>query len=157
MTWVDILTTVAVLGCGLVAGAFMPFSSFVVRTLRELSPDEGMRTMQSINRTILRSSFLLVFLVTTLVALVLGIVAVLEWRAGSPWLLAGALVYLVGVFVVTIVFNVPRNNALDAASARTPDGQRLWADYLQGWVAWNHVRTAAACLATVFFALALAV
>jgi len=49
---------------------------------------------------------------------------------------------LVGTFLVTLVFNVPKNNAL--ASVAPAEGASLWTDYLSRWTAWNHVRAAAA-------------
>jgi len=52
----------------------------------------------------------------------------------------------VGGFLVTMVFNVPRNNALAAVDPASAAGARLWQEYVTGWTAWNHVR-AAACLA----------
>jgi uncharacterized membrane protein len=42
------------------------------------------------------------------------------------------------------------------AFARTaPEGARLWATYLVGWTAWNHVRTAASLAAAASFGVAL--
>jgi uncharacterized membrane protein len=49
--------------------------------------------------------------------------------------------------VVTIACNVPRNDALAAVDAAGPAGARLWASYLIGWTAWDHVRTVTALLA----------
>jgi uncharacterized membrane protein len=49
--------------------------------------------------------------------------------------------------VVTIVFNVPRNNALAAVNPASAEGARLWAGYLTTWTAWNHVRTISALTA----------
>jgi hypothetical protein len=42
-------TLVTALGCGLVAGAFFAFSTFVMAALRRLKPEEGIAAMQSIN------------------------------------------------------------------------------------------------------------
>jgi uncharacterized membrane protein len=63
--------------------------------------------------------------------------------------------YFAGAFLVTMLFNVPRNNALAAVSPESDDGARLWASYLTGWTAWNHVRAIAALLATAAFSLSL--
>ncbi|HEU5260866.1 MAG TPA: anthrone oxygenase family protein [Gemmatimonadales bacterium] len=71
-----------------------------------------------------------------------------SWHdAGAAYLLAGSLLYLVGTVMVTIVFNVPRNNALAAVGPDSVDGARVWAGYLTSWTAWNHVRTVAALAA----------
>lgn len=156
------LTIAAVLGSGIVAGVLLSFSSFMIRTLRELAADDGIRVMQSINRTIVRSPFILAFIGTTLLSgtlIVFGVVLTTrgaEQAAAAPWLITAGAVYLLGTFLVTALFNVPRNTALDRVDPGSASGQAVWRDYLTTWVRWNHVRTVAACAATVFFALSLA-
>lgn len=66
---------------------------------------------------------------------------------GHAWLFAGGALYLIGGFLVTVLFNVPRNNALARIAAADPQSARLWSDYLATWTAWNHVRTAASLAA----------
>lgn len=44
------VTLIAALGCGLVAGVFFAFSSFVMPALKRLPPAQGISAMQSINR-----------------------------------------------------------------------------------------------------------
>ena len=70
-------------------------------------------------------------------------------------MLSGGLVYLIGTILVTMAFNVPRNNALAAVEPQSADGARLWAGYVTSWTAWNHVRTAAALAAAVLLTLTL--
>ncbi len=80
----------------------------------------------------------------------------LSWhRPGSAFLLVGSLLYLLGTILVTIAFNVPRNDALAAVDQASADGARLWAGYVTGWTAWNHVRTAAALAAAAALSIAL--
>jgi hypothetical protein len=43
------LTVVTALGCGLNAGVFFAFSSFVMKALARLQPAQGIAAMQSIN------------------------------------------------------------------------------------------------------------
>ena len=155
------LTIAAVLGSGIVAGVLLSFSSFMIRTLRELAVADGIRVMQSINRTIVRSPFILAFVGTALLSLALIVLAIAAPQdagnaAATPWLIAAGAVYLVGTVLVTAVFNVPRNTALDGVDPGSADGQAVWRDYLRTWVRWNHVRTLAACAATVLFAVAIA-
>ena len=150
------LKLVSALGCGLIAGAFFAFSSFVMRALARLAPGEGMAAMQSINVTVLNPLFLGVFVGT---AVTCGLAVAASWlRWGEPgavYLLAGGLLYLAGTFLVTMAFNVPRNEALAAVTAAGPEGVKLWADYLSSWTAWNHVRTVAALAAAASFSIAL--
>ncbi len=77
---------------------------------------------------------------------------------GSPsasYFLGGALFYLVGTILVTMFGNVPLNNQLAAASATDPGTRKVWEQYLDGWVMWNHVRTAAAMVAALLYTLGL--
>ena len=67
----------------------------------------------------------------------------------------GGMVYLIGAILVTIAFNVPRNNALAAVDPQSADGAKLWAGYVTSWTACNHLRTAAALVAAVLLSLAL--
>jgi uncharacterized membrane protein len=60
-------------------------------------------------------------------------------RATAPF----AKTYLLGTFLVTLVFNVPKNNTLASVAPTDPEGTNLWTDYLLKWTAWNHVRAAA--------------
>jgi uncharacterized membrane protein len=52
----------------------------------------------------------------------LAIVAFANWSSpASLYLLAGALLYIVGSVLVTIMSNVPPNNRLKAVSAGSPE------------------------------------
>ena len=67
----------------------------------------------------------------------------------------GIALYLVGTILVTIVFNVPRNDALASIDPASANGASLWAGYLISWTAWNHVRTVAALAAAASLTIAL--
>ena len=144
-----VLTVMAALGSGLIAGVFFVFSVAVMRALERIPPAVGMWAMQSINIYILNWKFLGVFLGTGVLCGALAIVGVVQWRPpASVWLIAGGLIYLIGSIGVTVVWNVPMNNALMAADPATPEGQKLWSDYLTNWTFWNHVRTVASLAAS---------
>jgi uncharacterized membrane protein len=68
--------------------------------------------------------------------------------------LGGSVLYLVGTVLITIAFHVPRNDALASVSPRSAEAAGLWARYLLEWMAWNHVRTAAAFLAAMLLMVA---
>jgi uncharacterized membrane protein len=136
------LTFLAALGSGLIAGVFFIFSFAVMRALSRITPFSGMWAMQSINIYILNPVFLGVFLGTAIICAGLAITAVVRWHLpGAGWLLAGTMIYIVGSIGVTMIFNVPMNNALMLADPATPEGLELWAKYLTDWTFWNHVRT----------------
>jgi uncharacterized membrane protein len=151
------LTLCAALGCGLMAGVFFAFSTFVMKALARLAPGEGIAAMQSVNLVILSSPFMPVFFGTAAACLAALLWSVVRWHEpGAAYLLAGGVLYLAGGLLVTIVCNVPRNKALAAIARSDPNGARLWAAYVAGWTAWNHVRTVASLAAAASFGIALA-
>lgn len=122
-----------------------------VATTERSSPGGG-----DINVDIVKSLFMPLFLGTTLTSCVLGGIGLLRWgEPGSLALLAGAVVHVTGMFVVTMVFNVPLNNALAAVDPASGAGAAEWARYVKVWTTWNHVRTMACTIATVLFMVAL--
>jgi uncharacterized membrane protein len=151
-----IVTFCTALGCGLMAGVFFAFSAFVMRALARLPPEQGIAAMQSINVLAVTPLFMTTLFGTAAACLVLGIVTLLDWqRPTAVYLLSGGIVYSVGVILVTIVFNVPRNNVLAAVDPAAPDSARVWSDYVVSWTAWNHVRTVAGLLAAALLTIAL--
>ena len=68
--------------------------------------------------------------------------------------MAGAMLYLFGVIVVTVAFNVPLNDALAAVDAKGPEGAALWTRYLSVWTGWNHVRSVSSLAALASFVMA---
>jgi uncharacterized membrane protein len=100
--------------------------------------------------------FFAVFFGTAAGCVFLAISSLARWqRPGAVYLLIGSPLYLVGTILVTMLFNVPRNNALAAVDPTSSDGARLWIDYVVSWTAWNHVRTIAALAAAALLTIAL--
>jgi uncharacterized membrane protein len=128
LTALSTLTFLTALGCGLFAGVFFAFSTFVIKALGRLPPHEGIAAMQSINVVVLNPLFLAVF-VGTAIACVLLVIAALASAGdgGATWLLLGSAVYLIGTFVVTGLRNVPMNNTLAAGAASDRDAAKYWA------------------------------
>jgi uncharacterized membrane protein len=150
------LTLVAALGCGLVAGVFFAFSAFVMKALCKLPTGQGIAAMQSINVAVLNPWFFAAFFGTAAVCLVELVYSLLQWNEPSAiYLLSGSILYLVGCFLVTIVFNVPKNEALASVSPGDPDGESRWTGYVATWTAWNHVRTVAALAGAASFGIVL--
>jgi len=151
-----VLTLISAVGAGLVAGIFFAFSTFVMKALDRLPPAQGIAAMQSINVTVINPLFMTAFFGTATACVILVMLSLQGWhRPGAVLLLVGSLLYLLGTILVTIVFNVPRNEALAAVDPASAEGARLWAGWVAGWTAWNHVRTAAALAAAVLLANAL--
>ena len=150
------LTLLAALGCGLVAGVFFAFSSFIMKALSRLPAPQGIAAMQSINIVVITPLFMLVLFGTGAVCVLLAVFSVSKWQQpGAASAFAGSLIYFVGTVLVTIVFHVPRNNRLASVHPESADGRRLWSEYLRSWTLGNHVRTVAALTAAAFLTIAL--
>ncbi|MDT7765741.1 MAG: hypothetical protein QOC63_5161 [Mycobacterium sp.] len=122
------------------------FSTFVMRGLDRTGPVAAITAMRGINAEANSNpAFLLAYFGATILALVVGVMAVVQLnQPGSWWALAGAIFGVLGA-IITMVFNVPLNNHLDTVN---PDGlsvvdaARDWQAYFSSWTAWNHVRSA---------------
>ncbi len=151
-----VLTLISALGSGLMAGFFFAFSVSVMKALGRLPAAQGIAAMQSINVVVINPVFLIAFFGTAVACVAVAISALLNWgKPGAAYLLAGCVLYLAGSFLVTIAFNVPRNDALAAVDPASDAGAALWASYLTAWTAWNHVRTAAALAAAAVLSITL--
>lgn len=144
------------LGSGLVAGVFFAFSGFVMPALARLPAAQGIAAMQSIDIQAVTPPLMIALFGTAAICLGLGIAALVRWQGpGSVYVLAGGAAYLLGAVVVTMICNVPRNNALAALDPATVDAAGFWSRYVVEWTAWNHLRCAASLAASACFILAL--
>jgi len=151
-----VLTFIAAVGCGVVAGIFFAFSSFVMAALGRLPAAQGIVAMQSVNVTVINPGFMLTLFGTALLCLALAIMAFFSWsQPSSTLIIAASLLYLLGCLGVTIVRNIPLNDLLAAAQPGRPNAHALWSRYLREWTLWNHVRTLAPAASAVLFTLAL--
>jgi uncharacterized membrane protein len=150
------LTIIAAIGSGVVGGVFFAFSNFVMAALARLPVPQGIAAMNSINITVITPTFMTALFGTGLLCLVLIAAAIMGWsQSGSYWLLAGSVIYLIGNPIVTMVFNVPLNDALAAVDPASANGAAVWANHLNQWVMWNHVRTITAIVSMACFIFAL--
>ena len=117
--WQSLLALGTSLGCGLIAGSFFAFSTFVMGALARLPAAEGIRAMQAIN-----------------------VVVINRWFLGAMLGTAAACA-------------LPRNDALAKLAPEAADAASVWAQYVAGWTAWNHVRSAAALVAAGLLTIAL--
>lgn len=147
-----VLTFVAAIGCGLVAGIFFAFSSFVMAALGRLPSDHGIAAMNAINVTVINRSFMLAFFGSAVLGLAAAAVSIFQWSAtGGTLVVLASAIYLAGCIGVTIVCNVPLNNALAGVALGTPQAAALWTRYLNEWTRWNTVRTVASAAAAILF------
>ncbi len=150
--WMIVLLQIALLAYALVGGVFLAFSDFIMRALAGASRAGGVQAMQSINREVYRRVFMTLFLGLAPVSLVIVIygVTVLPIPAGA--LIAGAgVTYLLGCFGVTVLVNVPMNNALANMAYESEEARVYWeGHYVPRWSFWNSLRAAACIIASVF-------
>ncbi len=135
------LVVATALGCGLVSGIFFAFSTFVMPALGARPAAEGIAAMQSINVKAIGVGLMTAMFGTAILSIATLVVGVGD--AGTSYggyLLSAPALYLLGVIAVTMLFNVPRNNALAEQDPDSERGARVWADYVVTWTAWNHLR-----------------
>jgi uncharacterized membrane protein len=143
----------ASLGSGLIGGLFFIFSNTIMRALDALPAGGAVAAMNSVNRVILNPLFFLAFFGTALLCVVL-LIGLASRPSSRVLVIAGALLYLTGSIGVTMVFNVPLNNKLQAVLPAAMDMEAQWRAYRRPWTLWNHVRTVACLLSAAMFALA---
>ena len=151
------LTLLACIGAGTVGGVFFAFSTSVMKALAQLPASQAVPAMQRINVFILNPFFLGTFLGTAVLTAGCVVASFFPWSTSrSPLLLAAGVLYLVGSFLVTVVFNVPRNERLARLDAESAEAAAYWPAYVREWSKWNHLRTAASVASAVCSAAALA-
>ena len=134
------IVVMAIAGASLVTGLLFAFSNFIMRALAELQPEHGMFAMQQINEKIINPLFLVLFLGTPLLCLMIAGYCLLHLNVThSVFLLLGSIGYIIGPFGITMRCNVPLNNKL--AVINPMEGADVWNHYQTNWQHCNHVRT----------------
>lgn len=126
----------ATITTGLMAGLFFAFTYAVMPGLARAEDRTLVEAMQRINVAIVNVWFIICFLGALAFSL---LAAVLHLRQGAvfAWAAAGFVLYA-ATLLITVRFNVPLNNALDAASL--DDARQARASFEVAWVRWNLVR-----------------
>lgn len=115
---VTLLIVLCALGCALNGGVFFAFSSFVMAALARLPPGAGISAMQAINVSAVTPAFMTLLFGTAALSALAILVALLRWEAaGAAAALLGGILYLTGAIAVTMLRNVPLNNALARVAA----------------------------------------
>ena len=148
------LVIAAVAGAAMVTGLLFAFSNFVMRALAELHPEHGMFAMQQINEKIINPLFLLFFLGTPLLCVIIAIYSLFHLNdPNGILLLAGSISYIIGPFGITVRCNVPLNDKL--AEVRPAEGADVWGEYQVKWQRWNHIRTYIGLASIIFLCVGL--
>jgi uncharacterized membrane protein len=145
-----VLLWAAALSSGLIAGVYFAFSGFIMQAFSKIDTAQSIAAMNAINETILRSLFMPLFFGSTIISVLLMIVAFNKWgEAGSVLMLLAGAIYFIGMFVCTVLFNVPLNNMLAVVDPSSVDAQQIWSRYLNTWTYWNHLRTVCSLVSCV--------
>lgn len=140
-----VLIQFAILAYALVGGVFLAFSDFIMRSLSLTGGSGGVEAMQVINREVFNWVFMALFLGMAAMSLVVAAYGGV-FVGGGPGMLMmlAGLVYFIGCFGVTVVFNVPMNEALAGMDLSSDATRDYWMDtYVPRWTFWNTVRTMA--------------
>jgi uncharacterized membrane protein len=130
-------------------GVFFAFSTFIIGAFSRLLPAQGAAAMNAIDATIVKSLFMPLFLGLAFASLALGAAFMFRLsQTGAPLIVAACALLFAGMFLTTVAFNVPLNDALATDVS-------VWARYLKHWTFWNHVRTIASLTACGLFIAAL--
>jgi uncharacterized membrane protein len=149
-------TLATALGCGLVAGVFFAFSSFVMASLKRLPAADGIAAMQSMIIVVVTPVFMGALFGTAAACLGLMVWAVIFWGEPPATLVFSAgVLYLVGTIGVTMARNVPLNDRLAKLHPQSTNAAGYWDEYVTKWTGWNHVRTVAALVAAALLTVAL--
>jgi uncharacterized membrane protein len=148
-----ILTSLAAIASAAAAGMMYVFSTFVMRGLDRTEPVQAITAMRGINLEANNNpAFLLAYFGAAILALAVGVVAVIQLRQPGSWVvLVGAVLGILAA-IITMVFNVPLNNHLDSVNPvglSAADAAREWQAYFTTWTNWNHVRTVTSFIAAV--------
>ncbi len=155
-TWFFVVIQISVIACGLVSGVFLTFSDSVMRSLDGAKTAAGVEVMQVINREVFRTVFMVLLLgMSALSPVLMAYAYVGVSGAASALIVAGGAIYLAGVFVVSLVFNVPMNKRLDRMEFAGAEAAAYWTDtYMPRWTFWNYVRAIAAAASAICFLMA---
>ncbi len=134
----EIVITAARTTNGLLGGVYLAFAVAVMPALHRLPDEVFVSVMNQINEVIVNPAFMVAFLGAPLTALL-----VLRWDHGPLAIAAAGAAVL--ALVITVVANIPLNNALAEGGSR--------AAFETPWLIWHAVRTAAALAAVVLLSM----
>ncbi len=148
-----ILIEIAVIASALVSGVFLTFSDFVMRSLDCAKRSAGVEVMQVINREVFRTIFMVLLLgMSGLSLFLIGYAYFNITGPALPLIITGGAFYFIGVFVVSLVFNVPMNKHLDSLDYAGPEAAAYWTGtYMPRWTFWNTVRAITSGAAAICF------
>lgn len=132
-------------------GVYLAFSAMVMPALRSRPAADAIATMQHANVQAVRAPFMLVFVGGAAAAVAVVVVEVVRARTdggigvGTVTGLVGAALALASL-VVTVVYNVPRNDLVAALDPTSVADQARWLTLAREWTTANSLRGALSVL-----------
>ena len=143
---------------GAMFGFFYAWVCSTMWGLDAAPPAVAIQAMQAMNASVRNAVFAPAFFGTPIALLVAaGLAFALGLRVSGAAFVLGAVVYGLGVFVVTMTVSVPMNQALAAVdlAAAADKARDIWQGYSGPWQAWNTGRAVAAGVVLVLTGLGL--
>ena len=153
MTASNVVMVITTTCTALIAGLLYSYSCSVIPALRSLPDKEYIATMQSINKAIQNPAFFISFMGALIL---LPVCTYMHYPPAQSQrfrlLLTATLLYLIGVFGVTVVGNIPLNNSLEKFDLIHASGESIRlqrAGFEERWIGFHTARTVAAVLSLV--------
>lgn len=135
---------------GAIFGFFYAWVCSTMWGLDAAEPSVAIAAMQAMNASVRNATFFPAFFLTPVVLLIAALLARREARRiASRSFGAAAITYLLGGLILTMMVNVPMNEALaQVAIPEDPQAARaIWEAYSAPWQVWNITRTVVSGLA----------
>lgn len=136
----QVLLFATALTTGLIAGLFYSWTVSVTPGLHKLADKEYILAFQAMNKAILNPLFFLSFM-GTLILLPMATWTHYGDQNKFYFLLAATIVYVVGVFGVTVAGNVPMNESLAAFDVTSSSASEVASQRLMFESRWNVLNT----------------
>jgi uncharacterized membrane protein len=139
-----IILILSILFTGLTAGLCFTWSNAVTPGLGQLDDLGFLKAFQAMNRAIINPSFLIVFMGPSLLLFVNAFVFKNSSQFTFTSYLVAAVLFFIGVGLVTIFKNVPLNEILDKTVLETASAvelSELRKTFEQPWNRWHMIRT----------------
>jgi uncharacterized membrane protein len=153
--WMLLASEFSVIAYALVAGVFLTFSDFVMRSLAATQPAGGIEAMQQINRKVFRTLFMVLLIGMAVVSPLMAACRPLAGERGGNRLDRLGSRHLCDR-------HVRRDRGVQCAHERTPRPDEhdstvaaaYWHRYVPAWSFWNTVRTLASAAAAILMLMA---
>jgi uncharacterized membrane protein len=146
-----VFACVSLMLSGAIFGFFYAWVCSTMWGLDAANPQVAIEAMQAMNASVRNAVFAPAFFGTPVALLVAAALAHAgRLKLAALAFTAAGLVYLLGGIIVTLMVNVPMNEALAAIGVpeTTAEAERIWQGYSAPWQFWNAIR-AIACGATL--------